>query len=98
DPQTGAASELLARSNVVFTGYWEQPEETAAALDGGWFHTGDGAEIAAIATSSPGPPTAGASSRDASNMCCPPACSISTPQPSSRAAGRGDSPKWERPK
>ncbi|MDF3307237.1 AMP-binding protein, partial [Rhodococcus sp. T2V] len=45
DPQTGAASELLARSNVVFKGYWEQPEETAAALDGGWFHTGDGAEI-----------------------------------------------------
>ncbi|MGW4332329.1 AMP-binding protein [Rhodococcus koreensis] len=45
DPQTGAAGELLARSNVVFKGYWEQPEETAAALDGDWFHTGDGAEI-----------------------------------------------------
>ena len=23
-------------------GYWNQPEETAAALEGGWFHTGDG--------------------------------------------------------
>jgi len=34
--------EVLARSNHVFAGYWEQPEETAAALDGGWFHTGDG--------------------------------------------------------
>jgi fatty-acyl-CoA synthase len=33
--------EILARSNHVFEGYWEQPEETAKALDGGWFHTGD---------------------------------------------------------
>ena len=33
--------EILARSNHVFAGYWEQPEETAKALDGGWFHTGD---------------------------------------------------------
>jgi acyl-CoA synthetase (AMP-forming)/AMP-acid ligase II len=36
--------ELLARSNHVFAGYWDQPEETAAALEGGWFHTGDGGE------------------------------------------------------
>ncbi len=34
--------EVLARSNHVFAGYWEQPRETAEALDGGWFHTGDG--------------------------------------------------------
>jgi acyl-CoA synthetase (AMP-forming)/AMP-acid ligase II len=34
--------EVLARSNHVFAGYWEQPAETAAALEGGWFHTGDG--------------------------------------------------------
>jgi acyl-CoA synthetase (AMP-forming)/AMP-acid ligase II len=34
--------EVLARSNHVFEGYWEQPVETAAALEGGWFHTGDG--------------------------------------------------------
>jgi fatty-acyl-CoA synthase len=34
--------EVLARSNHVFAGYWEQPHETAEALDGGWFHTGDG--------------------------------------------------------
>ncbi len=39
------AGELLARSNVVLEGYWEQPEETAAALVDGWFHTGDGAVI-----------------------------------------------------
>jgi acyl-CoA synthetase (AMP-forming)/AMP-acid ligase II len=34
--------EVLARSNHVFAGYWEQPDESAAALQGGWFHTGDG--------------------------------------------------------
>ncbi|MEO6204486.1 MAG: AMP-binding protein [Mycobacteriales bacterium] len=37
--------EVLARSNVVLEGYWEQPEATADALDGGWFHTGDGGSI-----------------------------------------------------
>jgi acyl-CoA synthetase (AMP-forming)/AMP-acid ligase II len=26
-------------------GYWEQPEETAKAMAGGWFHTGDGGTI-----------------------------------------------------
>ena len=39
------AGEVLARSNVVLEGYWEQPEESARALDGGWFHTGDGGVI-----------------------------------------------------
>jgi len=34
--------EILARTNHVFGGYWEQPAETAKALEGGWFHTGDG--------------------------------------------------------
>jgi fatty-acyl-CoA synthase len=34
--------ELLARSNHVFEGYWNQPEETAKAIANGWFHTGDG--------------------------------------------------------
>jgi len=37
--------EVLARSNTVMAGYWRQPEETAAALAGGWFHTGDGGLI-----------------------------------------------------
>jgi fatty-acyl-CoA synthase len=37
--------EVLARSNVVLEGYWEQPEATADALDGGWFHTGDGGSM-----------------------------------------------------
>ncbi len=34
--------EVLARSNTVMEGYWNQPEETRAAMDSGWFHTGDG--------------------------------------------------------
>ena len=37
-----AEGEVLARSNHVFAGYWEQPDESARALEGGWFHTGDG--------------------------------------------------------
>src|SRR5947209_3876565 len=39
------AGEVLARSNVVLQGYWQQPDATADALDGGWFHTGDGGSI-----------------------------------------------------
>jgi fatty-acyl-CoA synthase len=34
--------EVLAQSNVVMDGYWEQPDASAEALAGGWFHTGDG--------------------------------------------------------
>ena len=41
----GDDGEVLARSNVVMEGYWEQPEATAAAIVDGWFHTGDGGEI-----------------------------------------------------
>jgi acyl-CoA synthetase (AMP-forming)/AMP-acid ligase II len=33
--------EVLARSNHVFAGYWQQPEESAKVFTGGWFHTGD---------------------------------------------------------
>jgi acyl-CoA synthetase (AMP-forming)/AMP-acid ligase II len=37
--------EVLARSNVVLAGYWDNPEASEAALEGGWFHTGDGGVI-----------------------------------------------------
>ena len=37
--------EVLARTNHVFEGYWEQPAETAAAIVDGWFHTGDGGSL-----------------------------------------------------
>jgi acyl-CoA synthetase (AMP-forming)/AMP-acid ligase II len=36
------SGEVLARGNTVLEGYWEQPEASADALEGGWFHTGDG--------------------------------------------------------
>jgi acyl-CoA synthetase (AMP-forming)/AMP-acid ligase II len=37
--------EILARSNHVLKGYWEQPKETKEAIRSGWFHTGDGGFI-----------------------------------------------------
>jgi acyl-CoA synthetase (AMP-forming)/AMP-acid ligase II len=37
--------EVLAQSNVVLGGYWENPDATAEAMEGGWFHTGDGGSI-----------------------------------------------------
>ncbi len=40
-----AAGEVLARSNVVLAGYWDNPSESDRCLEGGWFHTGDGGAI-----------------------------------------------------
>jgi len=37
--------EVMARSNVVMSGYWRQPEATDAVIVDGWFHTGDMANI-----------------------------------------------------
>jgi fatty-acyl-CoA synthase len=34
--------EVLAQSNHVLDGYWDNKEATEDALAGGWFHTGDG--------------------------------------------------------
>ncbi len=36
-----AVGEVIARSDSVMKGYWKQPEATAEAMRGGWFHTGD---------------------------------------------------------
>ena len=40
-----ADGEILARSNTVMAGYWEQPDQTDAAIRDGFFHTGDGGII-----------------------------------------------------
>lgn len=41
-PHDGASiGEVVARGDGVMQGYWKQPEATAQAMRGGWFHTGD---------------------------------------------------------
>jgi fatty-acyl-CoA synthase len=43
--EISGSGEVLAKSNVVLEGYWNQPDVTADALEGGWFHTGDGGYV-----------------------------------------------------
>ncbi len=37
----GERGEVVLRGPKVFKGYWRDPEATAKAFAGGWFHTGD---------------------------------------------------------
>ncbi len=37
--------EIVVRGPNVFSEYWNRPEQTAEALRGGWFHTGDQGEV-----------------------------------------------------
>jgi long-chain acyl-CoA synthetase len=37
--------EICVRGDTVMLGYWRRPEETKAALRGGWMHTGDGGRM-----------------------------------------------------
>ncbi|MDA8412549.1 MAG: long-chain fatty acid--CoA ligase [Desulfobacteraceae bacterium] len=46
--EIGANSELLVRGPNLMSGYWRNPDATAAVIDRqGWLHTGDQARIAA---------------------------------------------------
>ena len=38
---SGAIGEVCVRGPHVMTGYWNQPDQTAKAFEGGWLHTGD---------------------------------------------------------
>ena len=45
EAKPGETGELLARGPNIMKGYWNRPEETAAALRDGWLYTGDVARI-----------------------------------------------------
>src|SRR5229473_2590660 len=40
-------NRIVVRGPNIFSGYWNRPEQTAEALRGGWFHTGDQGEVSA---------------------------------------------------
>jgi acyl-CoA synthetase (AMP-forming)/AMP-acid ligase II len=37
----GQSGEVAVRGQILMSGYWNRPEETARTLRGGWLHTGD---------------------------------------------------------
>ena len=40
-PRTARSARCVIRGDNVMAGYWNKPEQTAAALDDGWYRTGD---------------------------------------------------------
>lgn len=45
DVAPGEIGEVVHRSPQLMSGYWNDPEKTAAAFEGGWFHSGDLAQM-----------------------------------------------------
>ena len=45
DVAPGAIGEIVHRSPQLMGGYWNDPERTAEAFAGGWFHSGDLATV-----------------------------------------------------
>src|SRR5918994_3778689 len=41
DAPPGERGEIVHRSPHLMVGYWEKPDETGEAFEGGWFHSGD---------------------------------------------------------
>lgn len=41
DLEPGAVGEIIVRGPTIMPGYHDKPEETAAAIRDGWYHTGD---------------------------------------------------------
>jgi acyl-CoA synthetase (AMP-forming)/AMP-acid ligase II len=37
----GESGEVVVRGQILMSGYWNRPEETARTMRGGWLHTGD---------------------------------------------------------
>ena len=45
DVKPGEVGEIVHRSPQLLTGYYDAPDKTAAAFEGGWFHSGDLATV-----------------------------------------------------
>jgi fatty-acyl-CoA synthase len=45
DVTPGEVGEIVHRSPQLLSGYYDAPDKTAAAFDGGWFHSGDLATV-----------------------------------------------------